>query len=485
MEITAKEYFDCGNELVRQKKISEAMIAFGHAIKEDSAYAEAYNNLGMLFRMRHELPEAEALLQRAIELEPKDAVSYSNLGLIYLDLYQLEKAELCLREAIRLRPKCAEFYNNLGLVYDEANNIKDAEAAYHEAIELKVTYKEAYYNLGILLKSVQRLYEAEIYLKKAVELSKGRSQALLALATLYLLQGRYKVAWELYDTFRLSKIKKRLGDVRLWQGEDLTGRRILLFYEQGFGDTLQFVRYVNKVSDLAAQVVLWVQPPLKKLFSYSFPSILIYDGDNLPMEQYDFTLPLMSLPKIFHTTEADIPGEVPYLRISEALAQKWRRKTLAASAGLLKVGLVWAGNPQHANDRNRSMPFELFKEILTVPGIAWFSLQAGKRVKDLQGIAEVMDYSAELTDFYQTAGLVKNLDLIISVDTAVAHLAGALGKETFILQPYYPDWRWQLDRTDSPWYPTVQLIRQEARGAWPGVIRKVIEELRRKIQALK
>jgi sporulation protein YtfJ len=196
-------------------------------------------------------------------------------------------------------------------------------------------------------------------------------------------------------------------------------------------------------------------------------------------EVVDFVASLMSLPRIFNTDAASIPGGVPYIQTSKAIEKRWRNKVDSLSQGRKKIGVVWAGNPKHANDRHRSIPFSIFQRLFAVPDIAWFSLQVGRRAADVKAVSEVIDCASELTDFSKTAGLIATLDLVITVDTAVAHLAGAMGKDTWILQPYYPDWRWQLKRTDSPWYPTVRLFRQQARGEWSGVIEKVIEELKK------
>lgn len=478
MKTAAKAYFDKGNQLVRQGKFEAAMISFGHAIKNEPAYAQAYNNLGMLFRMRRQLSEAAALLQRAITLNPQDAVGYHNLGLIYLDRRQPGQAELCLKQAILLRPRCAQFYNCLGMIYDEKNELERAETAYRQAIHLQPSYANAYLNLGIFLKSIRRFDEAEIYLKQSEKMDPIHTQARLALATLYLLQGRYQPGWDLYEQFRLGQLKNDLHDIPLWQGEKLQGSRVLLFFEQGLGDTLQFVRYVSRIQEQAAEVTLWVQPSLKEVIACSYPKITVCDKNTLPAEMdYDFVASLLSLPKIFKTNTASIPQGIPYLQTVQAVTRKWETKLKLISGGKIKVGTVWAGNPNHANDYNRSIPFEVFRQIFTMPGVAWFNLQKGKRSDEVKKEFAVNDYSLELTDFSQTAGLIANLDLVITVDTAVAHLAGALGKNVWNLLPYFPDWRWQLDRDDSPWYPTMRLFRQTARGDWAGVIKKVTKNL--------
>jgi hypothetical protein len=263
-----------------------------------------------------------------------------------------------------------------------------------------------------------------------------------------------------------------------WDGGQLAGRTILLHAEQGFGDTLQFIRYLPLVQERGRQIVLECQPELRRLLQSNMPDMSIVSrGHALP--PFDVQCPLMSLPRIFATDLTNIPPSVPHLEANADDIAVWRNR-LAEHTAPAKVGLVWAGNPDHANDRNRSVELASLAPLAEVPGVRFFSLQKGEAVSETNKLTTNMDLTdtaAELMDFADTAALIANLDLIITVDTAVAHLAGAMGRPVWTLLPFVPDWRWLLNREDSPWYPTMRLFRQPTIGDWEAVFRRVAEEL--------
>ncbi|MEN6566328.1 MAG: tetratricopeptide repeat-containing glycosyltransferase family protein [Veillonellales bacterium] len=479
--MTASQCLDYGIQLTMRGEFQQAVVAFCRAIQLDPQYSRAYNNLGLVLQRMNKLSEAEVFLRRAIDLDPHDSYSYNNLGLVFLDTHRLADAEACLRQAIELNPHCPEVYNNLGLVLEEAVRLDEAEKLYRHAIALNSRYTEAYYNLGNCYKTMKRLAEAESCLKQAIRLQPDYADAAFSLATLYLLQGKYELGWQSYDMLRLKQSTKRAAGIRCWQGENLTESKILLFYEQGFGDTIQYVRYADKIAKLASGIVLWVQKPLAGLIAASYPALTVYAGENVPPGHYDFACSLPSLPVILNTSATSIPQTVPYIKPDCGLVANWRRRLDGICGGLLaRGGIVWAGNPQHHNDRNRSIPFSLFSSLLSVKTINWINLQVGSHASDLTTTNDaVIDFSPDLVDFSQTAGLIANLDLVITVDSAVAHLSGAMGKKTWLLVPFAPDWRWQLEREDSSWYPTLRLFRQDKPGDWTEVIARVKTALKR------
>src|SRR5260370_42375499 len=258
----------------------------------------------------------------------------------------------------------------------------------------------------------------------------------------------------------------------MWTGERLDGKTILLYAEQGFGDAIQFFRDVPQVAALGGRVVLLLHRRLVRLAA-SLPGdmTIVSPGHRLP--EIDAWCPLLSLPRLFDPRLGSIPGDVPYLGVRPALAERWRQR-LAGLSGW-RVGLAWAGDPRHVNDFRRSIPLERLSPLFTVPGISWVSVQIGPGPRDVAAFATapVLDLSAELTDFAETAGVIANLDLVITVDTAVAHLAGAIAKPVWTLVPFSPDWRWLFGREDSPWYPTIRLVRQPAPGDWDTVVAMV------------
>lgn len=476
--VTAKQHFDFGVYLVSTGDLEHSIVAFCKAIELNPEYSEAYNNLGLIFLQKEQLPEAEAFFQRALELEPEDFHIYHNIGLLFLEKKQYTDAKYYFEQSIQLYPDSAEGYNHLGIAFEGLTEEEKAEDAYRKASKLNPSYAEAYYNLGDLLKTKQRLPEAEAFYQEALRLKPNFQQAQFALSSLYLLQGRFEEGWSQYDELRMQSLSKKPEAIPAWQGEDLGGHSILLFYEQGFGDTIQFIRYVKEVAEQGVETTIWIQRPLAALIHHAFPQVKIYCSKTAPVESYDFACSIPSLPKLFKASERNISGK-PYLKPSFQWSAQWKSKLREKlSSQEQRIGLVWAGNPKHHNDHNRSIPLNLFQELLALPQITWISLQVGERAQEAQQFSQqLFDFSAELTDFAQTSGLIDNLDLVISVDSAVAHLAGAMGKRTWLLLPFDPDWRWQLDRCNSPWYDSIRLFRQTSKGNWQEVIQKVKDEL--------
>ena len=260
--VTAQEYFDYAMYLLEKGNREDAIVMLCRAIEQRGDYTEAYNNLGVLFREQGKLTEAEACFRKSIDLEPKRAAHYNNLALVFLDTNRQQEAVLCLQEALQFDPLLPEIYNSLGLVYEELGKEKEAESAYAEAIVLNSAYFEAYYNWGTFLKSRNEDQKAEKYLQMALELMPNDSAAKFSLATLQLRDGRYETGWKLYDQVRLKRSINRSRGIKRWNGEPLLGCWLLLFFDQGFGDTIQFVRYIDQLIALGAEIVLWVQKPL-------------------------------------------------------------------------------------------------------------------------------------------------------------------------------------------------------------------------------
>jgi hypothetical protein len=300
---------------------------------------------------------------------------------------------------------------------------------------------------------------------------------------LLLLRGELREGFEKYESrWRLETLPPRGFPAPLWNGEDLSGRTILLHAEQGYGDTIQCLRYVPQVAARGGWVVLEVPKELLGL-ARRLPEVgqLLARGDALP--RFDLQCPLFSLPRAFATTIETIPAQVPYLSAEPEAIARWRIR-LGERPGL-KVGLAWAGSPQHRNDARRSIAIETLLPLLRLEGVRWFSLQVGERAADLARLPGglVTDLSPDLIDFAETAAVIGNLDLVIAVDTASAHLAGALGRPAWVLLRARPDWRWLLEREDSPWYPSLRLFRQHRPGDWEEVVRRVAAALERMARA--
>lgn len=438
---------------------------------------------GLALAAQGRFADAALAFCRAIKLDPRLAEAYQRLGEVLLPLERWRDAVDCFLKAIELQPVYPDAYNHLGVALKNQERLPEAEASFREAIEQKGDYAAAYHNLGNCLKAAGRLAEAEAAYLSAIELNPGLVEPRYSLATLYLIQGQFEKGWPLHEA-RFDRTGKFRLDIPPWKGEDLTGRKILLYYEQGFGDTLHFIRYAHEVARLAATTTAWLQKPLARLLKSGQTAFTVVDdGRTLNPGDYHFACSLYSLPAVFATRADTIPATVPYIHPPAESALAWRQKIAAAADGRYRVGIVWAGNPKHDNDSNRSIPFSTFSRLLTDSSVFWASLVIADPGRKPVKSSRLFDRTGELTDFAETAALIENLDLVIAVDTAVAHLAGAMGKKTWVLLPLRTDWRWGLDAETCLWYPTVRLFRQSRLGDWPEVLARVKAELTAAIKA--
>ena len=459
-----------------------AIELIAKAIAAVPDYSDAHNSLGNALKDKGRLDEAVAAYYRAIALRPDYAEAYYNLGGALHCHGRLEEAVAAYRQAIIVRPDYPEAYYNLGGVMQEMGLADAAVAAYRHAIAIRPGYVEAHGNLGNALKSAGRVDEAIAAYEQAVAVSPGFGEAHYNLALALLLGGVFGRGWEEYEwrwKVRYFAPAWRNFAQPQWDGAPLEGRAILLHAEQGFGDTMQFIRYLPMVRECGGKIILECQPELQRILQGMLPGLAVISKGQ-PLPAFEVHCPLMSLPRIFATDLTNIPHDVPYLSANLAGAEAWRERLACAASGL-KVGIVWAGHRGHTNDRNRSLSLAALAPLAGVFGVRFFSLQKGDAASESHhpppGM-ELTDVGQDLNDFADTAALIANLDLVIAVDTAVVHLAGAMGRPVWTLLPFVPDWRWLLGREDSPWYPTMRLFRQPEAGDWESVIRRVAEELR-------
>jgi hypothetical protein len=394
---------------------------------------------------------------------------------------QFDEAIACHRRAIAIDASHATAYNNLGLAFETVGQTGAALAQYREAVALKPDYAEALNNLGNVLQSFRNYPEAIACYERAIASAPEYAEAHWNLGLAHLTLGDYSVGWREYEwrwrTLAFAR-ERRNFSLRNWDGRDnLHGRRILLYGEQGFGDAIQFVRYAALVAGRGARVVLECRPPLKRLFEgVEGVEQTVSTGERRP--PFHFHCSLLSLPHIFRTTLDTIPAPAAYLRAPADSLAKWQA-VLGERHGM-RVGLAWSGNPAHRNDRNRSINLRRLAPILSVPGVQFVSVQTDLREDDaraLQSFPNLRHLGEKFSDFADAACVVSQLDLVISVDTAVAHLAGALAKPVWVLLPHAPDWRWLLDRSESPWYPKMRLIRQSCLGDWETPLHEARERL--------
>jgi hypothetical protein len=423
--------------------------------------------------------EAEAAYREALRLRPDFADAYNNLGNALHALGRPDEAEASLREALRLRPDNAVAHVNFGIVVEALGRLEDAAASYREALRLRPDFPEALNHLGISL--FHRPDEAVACLRRLVAVQPDFVDGQVNLSHALLLDGRFEEGWERYEwrwkTRQMAPLVRNFS-VPLWSGEAIGRRTVLLHAEQGLGDTLQFCRYAP-LMETGARVILEVQAPLVRLLS-DLPGVaeVIARGQALPA--FDLHCPLLSLPRAFGTRLQTVPAGAPYLAADPVQAAAWGER-LAGIAGR-RVGLVWAGEPWgDARDARRSVRLATLAPLAQAPGVNFVSLQKGApaaQAADQPTGMTLFDFTADLADFADTAALIENLDLVISVDTSVAHLAGAMGKPVWLLNRFDTCWRWLLNRDDSPWYPTLRQFRQPAPGDWPSVAEAVRDALR-------
>lgn len=448
------------------------------AIGWNGANPAYHTNLGNVLQRQSRFEEAVGCYDRAIDLQPESVAAYSNRGVALQFLGRLEEAGASLERALELRPESAEAHANLGSLRLKQGRPAEAETCERRALAIQPEYAEAWSNLGTVLDVLGRAKEALAAFERAVELKPGFAVACLGRAMQGMLMGNFAAALPEYEQ-RLDLGERRKFSQPQWRGEPLRGARILLHAEQGLGDTIQFLRYLPMVQAAGGEVVLEVQPQLCRL-AKALPGGLAVTPAGGALPAYEWHCPLMSLPLAFGTTLQSIPGQVPYLFVPEEAKNK--TAGFPGVASLLQIGLVWAGSPTHLKDRFRSIPLTLLKPLLELRGAHFYSLQLGAEVAELASAGmDIVDLSSKIADMADTAALIDRLDLVIAADTSVAHLAGALGKVVWVMLPFAPDWRWLLDREDSPWYPTMRLFRQPALGDWDSVVDMVWDALAKEI----
>jgi len=478
----ADAYYNLGNALEAKGQIDEAITCYQKALEFDTNFAEAYNNLGHCFYDRGQLDDAITCYQKALRLNPKYPEAYNNLGYALHDKGQLDEAITCYQKALELDPNFAEAYTNMGLVFQDKGQLDEAISCYQKALQIDPDFAEAYNNLGHCFYLQQgHVDEAMTYFQKALQVNPNSAEAHWNMSLALLLQGNFKQGWKEYEwRWKLKRFRQRNFSQPLWEGSDIAGRTILLHAEQGLGDTIQFIRYAPMVAQHGAKVIVECQRELMSLLKYTdgVQEVIAY-GDPLP--DFDVHCPLLSLPLVFGTTLDSIPAKIPYITVDPASGKKWKDKVLHDDSKL-KIGLAWAGSAKEEKLRHRSCPLDMFYPLARLDNTTFYSLQKGdasKQVKNPPEGMKLIDYTEEINDFSDTAAFIENLDLIISVDTAVAHLAGALGRPIWTLLPFAVDSRWLLNREDSPWYPTMRLFRQSSPGDWETIIASLLNNLQK------
>jgi tetratricopeptide (TPR) repeat protein len=477
------------------QRTDRAAELIGRAIELNAGVAAAHNNLGNTLRMLKRFEEALASLDRAISLRPDFAEAHSNRGLALNDLKRFEEALPSFDRAIALRPDLADAYNDRAVALTKLNRPEQALANLDQAIALRPTDATTYSNRGIALFDLRRCEEALASYDRAIALSDADQtvqapisgeaaqkigEVCLNQSFCLLSMGRFEQGWRQYERRpkRPEVFAAVAGRAPLWLGEeDISGKTLFVHWEQGLGDTIQFCRYAALAEARGARVIMSVQKPLQTLLRQISPTVQIIGPNEVPAD-FDYHCPLMSLPLAFRTTLATILAVRRYLQADEKSRVKWSlrlpRKTRP------RIGMAWSGHENNRNDHKRSMELQKYLPLLG-PDADWICLQNEVREKDfavLRQIGRITYFGDALRDFADTAALLDMMDLVITADTCIAHLAGAMGKPVWILLPYSPDWRWLQTGDNSPWYPSARLFRQTQIGNWAAVMDQVQTELR-------
>ena len=465
--------------LMQARRWSEAVKLYEAVLQCLPDYPTALNALANVAYENRDYDAAFRLLGGLVKKFPKNPIWMNNFAVILVARGELPAARSALQKALRMSSGRREVLYNLGCLAVCEDNLSAALQLFRQIVAAEPDHLRALFALSRIAKESGLVDEAIAGCRRLVELVPEDAEFCQNLGLMLLKNGNWREGFKLYEArWQANRLTMFPAD-RLWQGQALDGKTILVWAEQGIGDTINFARYLPLLQDLADTVVVAVQESLIALFVRSFSGLRVVGRSQRDTVEYDFQVPFLSLPCLFQTILDSVPATIPYFAVDKKYREKWRAHLVDDS--LLRVGVVWAGNPHHANDVNRSISLELFARLFEVAGVRFYSLQKEPVVEDLKFLSALpqtirerfIDLSADLDDFQDTAAILSDLDLLISVDTSVPHLAGALACPTWLLLPFDADWRWLLERDDSPWYPTIRLFRQPERGNWQAVIKDV------------
>lgn len=465
--------------LTNQGDLPAAEHLLRRAIQINPHYYIAYTNLGYVLSEMERYEEAEAELRNALNINPDYTPALLNITVPLQKRKSFHEAEIMLRHLLNIEPENTGALLNLFVAILSQNRDSEAEDILRQTIDSHPHCAEAMSKLGLFLSQHDKPIEAEIWLRKAYEVSNMSPESAFDLSSFLLICGKYHEGFSLYESrFMVSSNhnpKRFQGDP--WDGSELNGKSILIHAEQGFGDNIQCARYLPLIKLLGGKVILETRPELFRLFEQSgVADVLVDSTQNIP--EFDTFAPIMSLPHIFGTEIDTIPCQCPYLSVHDELRSSWSQYLTPVSD--FRIGIVWAGNPFHKTDESRSIPLNTFSPVSELPNVQLVSLQMGFGSSQVQNCSFplVLGLSDKISDFADTAAALTCLDLIVCVDTSIAHLAGAMNIPTCLLLAKVSDWRWLQDRSDTPWYPSLKLFRQKVPNDWEEVIQNVCGYIR-------
>jgi tetratricopeptide (TPR) repeat protein len=470
----AETLYNIGVVYLKCDQPDKAIGFLNHVIELQPDHDQAYNNLGIACQKLDQTKRAIDYFQKAIDIKPESQKSLYNLGNALKNDQQFEKAIHVYHKAITIQPNFPECLNNLADIYIYQERYDDAMKLVDHALDNKSTYPELYFNKGVILSRLGEYEKAITYLRKAIVMRPRFVDAHYSLCFCLLILGQFTEGFEKHE-WRIAKspAQHQYG-LKRWRGESFEGQTLLVYCEQGYGDCIHFVRYLPLIKPRGGEIVLGCSPELYPLFvSLKGVDKVIMEGDNFP--NCDFQVSLLSLPFLCSTTLSTIPNEIPYI-ISLKNSHQHIDPIISLYNDFFRVGIVWAGSPTHKNDKERSIPFQMFQQLADINNIRIFSFQKKGFSQECQQMNWI-DLGVYFDDFSDTAYAAKQMNLIITVDTSVAHLSGAMGLPTWVLIPPVPDWRWLLNRDDNPWYPTIRLFRKKRHEDWKSVFDRVVDAL--------
>lgn len=476
-KIQASQAVDEISALLKQEDYQGALQLSRIALEKNPQYADIEVRMAFACHKLKRLDEARALYEDLAK-RYQSAVIYFNLACVLGELGLADESIATYEKTLKLDPLHRSAHNNLGNMLKERGLTTQALHHFEFLYQKYPDHANAINGLASCYLAIGEYQKAKKFFELSLEKDTNSHVAHTNLGIVDLLLGDFEHGWPEYS-YRLKR--KGVGrdlPTPVWQQESLEGKRLFIHAEQGAGDVIQFFRYVPYLKTLGAEIILEVLPELYTLFyAQNCVDMVIKIYDKIP--KHDYHISLLSLPGIFNTNLASIPKVIPYLHVTQEYIEKWQARIPATER--LKVGIVWAGNPEHANDGNRSIPLLNLLPILQLENIDFFSLQKKFGLEQLAQLPEgvnLINLDSEIFEYADTAACIMQLDLVITVDTSVAHLAGALGKPVWTLVPFVPDWRWMLKREDSPWYPTMRLFRQPLIGDWQTVVERVADTLK-------
>jgi Flp pilus assembly protein TadD len=472
-----------GDAFYRQGKFAEAAAEYRRALELDPSDADAHNNLGAALADLNQLDEALACYQSALRLRPDFPDAQYNLGNALTELKRFEEAAASYRAALRLRPEFVPAHINLGNALRRWGRLAESAASYRAALRLRPDSFLAWNNLGLTLADSGQFEDALAHYDQALRLNPDYAEAHRNRSLVWLLRGDWSRGWSEYEwRWQCHDMLPPKLPKPAWDGSPLNGRRLLIYTEQGLGDTLDFVRFARLVRGRGGFVILAAPERLHAILADCAGVDRLVSRERVWLD-FDVHCPLLSLPLFFGITPTTIPAPVPYLRAEPDRVAHWKRE-LAGVRGY-RVGIAWQGSPTYSYDRVRSIPLLHFAPLAAIEGVRLISLQQGAAppgdVSAAVPRVELGDRLDESAAFVDTAAVMQNLDLVITCDSSVAHVAGALGVEVWVALSFVPDWRWLLGRDDTPWYPTMRLFRQERLDDWDGVFARIAAALRARV----